>query len=49
VAGSAVAVEGTRKLDPNAGLVTDGIAAVAGFEGIEAVTNLIKDKQKREG
>jgi len=46
LAGAAVAVEGARKLDPNAGLVTEGIAAVVGFEGTEAVTNLIDKKEE---
>jgi hypothetical protein len=35
-------------LDPNAGLVTEGIAAVAGFEGTEAVTNLIDKKEEEK-
>jgi hypothetical protein len=46
LAGAAVAVEGAKKLDPNAGLVTEGIAAVVGFEGTEAVTNLIDKKEE---
>lgn len=45
LAGAAVAVEGTRKLDPNAGIITEGVAAVVGFEGTEAVTNLIDKKE----
>ena len=47
LAGAAVAVEGAKKLDPNAGIVAEGIAAVVGFEGTEAVTNLIEKKKKR--
>jgi hypothetical protein len=45
LAGAAVAVEGAKKLDPNAGIVSEGIAAVVGFEGTEAVTNLIDKKE----
>ncbi len=50
LAGAAVAVEGAKKLDPNAGIITEGIAAVAGFEGTEAITNLIdkKEEEKKE-
>jgi hypothetical protein len=46
-AGAFAAVEGAKKLDPNAGILTEGIAAVAGFEGTEAITNFI-DKKKEE-
>ncbi len=46
LAGAAVAVEGAKKLDPNAGIVSEGIAAVVGFEGTEAVTNLIEKKEE---
>jgi hypothetical protein len=47
-AGAFAAVEAAKKLDPNAGILTEGIAAVAGFEGTEAVTNFI-EKKKEEG
>jgi hypothetical protein len=53
LAGAAAAVEAAKKLDPNAGLVTEGVAAVVGFEGTEAVTNLIEkheeEKKDQEG
>lgn len=53
LAGAAVAVEGAKKLDPNAGLITEGVAAVVGFEGTEAVTNLLEkheeEKKDQEG
>ncbi len=39
LAGAVVAVEGVKKLDPNASIITEGIAAVAGYEGVEAVTD----------
>jgi hypothetical protein len=46
LAGAAAAVEGAKKLDPNAGILTEGVAAVVGFEGTEAVTNLIDKKEE---
>ncbi|MGH9590428.1 MAG: hypothetical protein ACRD25_08530 [Terracidiphilus sp.] len=53
LAGAAAAVEAAKKLDPNAGLVTEGVAAVVGFEGTEAVTNLLEkheeEKKDQEG
>jgi hypothetical protein len=45
-AGAFVAVEGAKKLDPNAGIITEGIAAIAGFEGTKEVTNLIEKKEE---
>jgi hypothetical protein len=44
VAGAVVAVEGVKKLDPNAGIFTEGIAAVAGFEGTEAIVDHFEKK-----
>jgi hypothetical protein len=40
-AGAFAAVEGVKKLDPNAGVLTEGVAAIAGFEGTKEVTELI--------
>ena len=50
LAGAAIAVEGAKKLDPNAGILTEGIAAVVGFEGAKEITNLIekKDEEHKE-
>ena len=48
LAGAAVAVEGAKRLDPNAGIVSEGIAAVVGFEGTEAETNLIDKKEEEK-
>ena len=48
LAGAVVAVEGAKKLDPNAGIVTEGIAAVVGIEGTEDVTELIEKKEEGE-
>ncbi|MGC2162356.1 MAG: hypothetical protein WA634_10630 [Silvibacterium sp.] len=43
-AGAFAAVEGAKKLDPNAGIVTEGVAAVAGFEGVEKLTEHFENK-----
>jgi len=49
LAGAAAAVEGAKKLDPNAGIVTEGVAAIAGFEGTEAITGFIhKEEEKKD-
>jgi hypothetical protein len=45
VAGAVVAVEGAKKLDPNAGLLTEAAAAVAGFEGAGKLESLVADKK----
>lgn len=45
-AGAFAAVEGVKKLDPNAGIITEGVAAVAGFEGTEAITNFIEKREE---
>jgi len=50
LAGAVAAVEGAKKLDPGAGILTEGAAAVAGFEGTGAITGAIsnflnKDKE----
>jgi hypothetical protein len=47
-AGAFAAVEGVKKVDPNAGLITEGIAAVAGFEGVKAVTDFIEKKEEEK-
>ncbi|MGC1461382.1 MAG: hypothetical protein WA802_04220 [Terracidiphilus sp.] len=43
--GAAAAVEGAKKLDPNAGIVTEGIAAVVGFEGGKEIGDLLERKE----
>lgn len=48
VAGAVAAVEGAKKLDPNAGLLTEAAAAVAGFEGAGALESAVA-KKKAEG
>jgi hypothetical protein len=47
-AGAFAAVEGVKKLDPNAGLLTEAVAAVAGFEGTEKVTELIQEHEEKK-
>jgi len=48
IAGAVAAVEGLKKVDPNASILTEGAAAVAGFEGVEAVKEHFEEK-KEEG
>jgi hypothetical protein len=48
LAGAAAAVEGAKKLDPGAGIVTEGVAAIAGFEGAKEITNLIEKKEEEK-
>ena len=47
-AGAVAAVEGVKKLDPNAGILTEGVAAVAGFEGAKAITEFIEKKEEEK-
>ena len=42
IAGAAAAVEALEKADPNASLLTKGMAAVAGFKGAGALEALIE-------
>jgi hypothetical protein len=41
-----VAVEGVKKLDPDASILTEGIAAVAGFEGTKAIVDHFEKKEE---
>jgi hypothetical protein len=45
IAGAVVAVEGAKKLDPGASVLTEGIAAVVGFEGVKEVTEHLENKE----
>jgi hypothetical protein len=45
VAGAVAAVEAAEKVDPDAGLLTKGIAAIAGFEGAGALESLVEKKE----
>ena len=47
-AGAFAAVEGVKKLDPNACLITEGVAAVAGFEGSKMITEFIEKKEEEK-
>ena len=48
VAGAVVAVEGVKKVDPNASVLTEGVAAVAGYEGVKKFKEHEEEK-KEEG
>jgi hypothetical protein len=45
IAGAVAAVEGVKKLDPNASILTEGAAAVAGFEGAGAIADHLEKKE----
>ena len=44
LAGAVAAVEGMKKLDPNASIVTEAAAAVTGFEGAGAIAEHFEKK-----
>ena len=46
IAGAVAAVEGIKKLDPNAGIVTEAAAAITGFEGAGAIAQKIEKKEE---
>jgi hypothetical protein len=46
IAGAVVAVEAAKKLDPNASILTEGVAAVAGFEGAGAIAEHLEKKEE---
>jgi hypothetical protein len=48
IAGAIAAVEAAEKVDPEAGLLTKGIAAVAGFEGAGALESLVEKKDNEK-
>lgn len=47
-AGAFAAVEGVKKLDPDAGLLTEAAAAVAGGVGGEKIGDLIKEHEEEK-
>jgi hypothetical protein len=49
IAGAVAAVEGVKKLDPGAGIMAEGAAAIAGFEGVKAVKEHIENKEEEQG
>jgi hypothetical protein len=46
LAGAVIAVEGTKKLDPNASIFTEGAAAIAGYEGAKAIEEHMDKKEE---
>ncbi|OLL28149.1 hypothetical protein BTH42_29360 [Burkholderia sp. SRS-W-2-2016] len=46
IAGAVAAVEAAEKVDPEAGLLTKGIAAIAGFEGAGKLELLLEKKEE---
>ncbi|OWY37217.1 hypothetical protein CEK28_18170 [Xenophilus sp. AP218F] len=46
LAGAAAAVIATKELDPDASLLTEGIAAIAGYKGVEALTEHMEKKSE---
>jgi hypothetical protein len=49
IVGAVAAVEATEKVDPDASLLTKGIAAVAGFKGAGALEALVEKKEDEGG
>jgi hypothetical protein len=49
IAGAVAAVEGMKKLDPNAGILTEAAAAITGFEGTEAIKEHFEKKEEESG
>jgi hypothetical protein len=48
LAGAAIAVEGLKKVDPDANLLEGGLAAVAGYKGTEAIVDHFEEKKEEE-
>lgn len=48
IAGAIAAVEALKKVDPDASILTEGAAAVAGFEGVKAVEEHFEKKKEEE-
>jgi hypothetical protein len=46
IAGAVAAVEGMKKLDPNAGFMTEAAAAVTGYEGAGAIADHFEKKEE---
>lgn len=44
IAGAVAAVEAAKKVDPNASVLTEAAAAVAGYEGVKAVEEHFDNK-----
>jgi hypothetical protein len=48
LAAGVAAVEGMKKLDPNAGFFTEAAAFVTGFEGAGAIADRVEEHKKEE-
>ncbi|KXU84956.1 hypothetical protein CI15_21970 [Paraburkholderia monticola] len=48
IAGAVAAVEAAEKVDPEAGLLTKGVAAIAGFEGAGKLESLVENKEEQK-
>jgi hypothetical protein len=46
LAGAAAAVVATKKLDPDASLLTEGIAAIAGYKGVETIEEHVEKSEE---
>jgi hypothetical protein len=46
IAGAVIAVEGVKRVDPNASILTEGAAAVAGYEGAGAIAEHLEKKEE---
>ena len=46
IAGAVAAVEGVKKLDPKAGIITEAAAAITGFEATGAIAERLEKKDE---
>lgn len=46
IAGAVIAVEGIKKVDPNASIFTEGAAAITGYEGAGAIAEHLENKEE---
>lgn len=46
IAGAIAAVEALEKVDPDAGLLAKGAAAIAGFKGVGALEEMLEKKEE---
>ncbi len=45
VAGAVAAVEGMKKLNPEAGMLTEAAAALAGYKGVEGIKEHLEGQE----
>lgn len=48
LAGAVVAVEGLKKLDPNANILEEAAAGIAGFEGAGAIAEHLQNNKEED-